>query len=680
MNCFKIDAALTLDSSEYNKGLANAESSANGFASKISTAAKAGGVALAAVGTAAIGAGTALFGAAKNAASYGDSIDKMSQKMGISAEAYQEWDFVMQHAGTSMETLKASMKTLSSAAISGNDAFDKLGISQEAIAQMSQEELFAATIEALQGVTDETERTYLTGQLLGRGATELGALLNMSAEEVSEMRQRVHELGGVMSDEAVKASADYADNVQDLQTAMSGFGRSLSSSLVPGLSTAAKGLAGLFSGDKGAAGEIKTGLNSIMSALTEKLPTFVSVASEILNSLLTVFAENLPLMIGAAVDLIMSLGQGIINNLPLLVEAALQIVTQLATGIADALPELIPTIVSVLMTVVQTLIDNAPMLLDSALALITGLANGLISAIPVLLDRLPEIITNIVNFILGAIPQIIQAGVDLLVSLVAALPDIIKQIVAALPKIIDGIIGALLDNLPLIVQAGIDLFVALIQALPEIITTLCGAIPDIVESLVGAIVDNLPLIIQAGVDLFVSLVENLPTIILEICKAIPQIIEGIVSAIGGLAWKLVEAGGNLIKGLWEGIKGAASWLWDKLKGWASDLLGGILGFFGIHSPSTVFRDMLGKNLMIGFADGINRYGDYGINAMEDWSAKINGAVGFDDIAADYTAVGAGRVQIVQNIYAQAQTPAELFEEAMAKQETAMFLGGDGINV
>ena len=60
---------------------------------------------------AALMAGTALAGAANGVADYGDHIDKMSQKMGLTAEAYQEWEAVMQHSGTSMDTMKASMKS-----------------------------------------------------------------------------------------------------------------------------------------------------------------------------------------------------------------------------------------------------------------------------------------------------------------------------------------------------------------------------------------------------------------------------------------------------------------------------------------------------------------------------------------------------------------------------------------
>ena len=95
---------------------------------KLVTAAKAGAVALAAVTAAAAGATRALVSGVNEVAEYGDHVDKMSQKMGISAEAYQEWDAVMQHSGTSIDSLKASMKTLANAVENGNEAFERIGI------------------------------------------------------------------------------------------------------------------------------------------------------------------------------------------------------------------------------------------------------------------------------------------------------------------------------------------------------------------------------------------------------------------------------------------------------------------------------------------------------------------------------------------------------------------------
>ena len=78
----------------------------------------------------------------------------MSQKMGISTDAYQEWDFIAQHSGTSMDSLKTSMTKLSTAAANGSDAFEKLGISAEEAQSMSREELWNKTITALTGVED----------------------------------------------------------------------------------------------------------------------------------------------------------------------------------------------------------------------------------------------------------------------------------------------------------------------------------------------------------------------------------------------------------------------------------------------------------------------------------------------------------------------------------------------
>ena len=182
------------------------------------------------------------------AAEYGDTIDKMSQKMGMSSDAYQEWDFVLQHCGASIESLKPAMKTLATAAESGSDAFAQLGISQEQIAGMSQEQLFDATIAGLQNVTDETQRTYLAGKLLGRGATELGPLLNTSADDVADMRAQVHDLGGVMGSDAVKAAAAYQDSLQNMQYAFSGLKNNISGELLPTLTLIMDGVTKMLTG------------------------------------------------------------------------------------------------------------------------------------------------------------------------------------------------------------------------------------------------------------------------------------------------------------------------------------------------------------------------------------------------------------------------------------------------
>ena len=353
---------------------------------------------------------------------------------------------------------------------------------------------------------------------------------------------------------------------------------------------------------------------------------------------------------------------GFLEKLPEFVPQLTEGVTALIGGVAAVLPTILPEILNTAMELLISLVAELPQLMDVALQLITGLADGIITSLPELIKQLPLLIEGIVTFFAESATMLIEVGTTLLTSLVGALPDIISNIVAVLPQIINGIVSALLEQLPLIVQAGIDLLVSLIQNLPEIITTLVAAIPQIVLALVEGIVGNIDKIIMAGVELFVALIQNLPTIIVEIVKAVPQIIGGLVSAFVGMASKMNEIGMNLIKGIFDGISGSAQWLWSKLKEWCGNILSNIKGFFGIHSPSTVMSDMVGKNLALGMAEGITENSDAVEGAVgdvldgaiaaadsRDMAVSMNGAV----IPATTEAEEPGMLSRIQTMFEEA---------------------------
>jgi len=186
------------------------------------------------------GVGAALVGAAGKTAEYGDEIDKASQKLGVSSTFYQEWEAVLQHSGTSMDSMSATFKKLATASQDASDdqiaAFEALGLSMDQVSSMSAEDLFTSVISGLQDMEEGTDRTALATTLLGKGATELGALFNTSSEDTQAMIDRVHELGGVMSEDAVAASAQYQDSLQDMKTSLQGVGTSLMADLLPSLS------------------------------------------------------------------------------------------------------------------------------------------------------------------------------------------------------------------------------------------------------------------------------------------------------------------------------------------------------------------------------------------------------------------------------------------------------------
>ena len=243
---FRLFGSIFIDSSQAEESLGKTDDKAKEVQDTLASTVKK--AAAWATGTAAAitAATVAVFKVADSVAAVGDEIDKQSQKLGISAQAYQEWDAILGHCGASMDSLKAGMKTLSKAIADGSAdqvaAFQAVGLSLDEVQQMSTEDVFSAVITGLQGMEEGAERTQIATTLLGRSAQELGPLLNTSAEATEEMRQTVNDLGGVMSDEAVAASAQFKDALQDLETAAGWFKRELVANILPYVTAGMQGL------------------------------------------------------------------------------------------------------------------------------------------------------------------------------------------------------------------------------------------------------------------------------------------------------------------------------------------------------------------------------------------------------------------------------------------------------
>ena len=582
MDVFDLAARITLNSTQYDKGLDDAQKKTSSFGQKLksglSTAAKVGAVTLGATAAAATGLAVALVKGASDVASYGDNIDKMSQKMNMSAQAFQEWDFIMQHNGTSIESMQASIKTLSNAAETNSKAFEQLGITQEQIASMNGEELFSATITALQGVEDETQRTYLAGKLLGRGATELGALLNMSAEETEAMRQSVHDLGGVMSDEAVKAAAAFQDNLQDMKTSFEGIKRGILADLLPSFSGLMQGLTQVFSGDsdKGiamignAVGDLATKLvnavpkilqtalgivKSLASVLLQNIPMIISAVLEIARSIVSTLLENSDEIISAAQTIVMTLVSGLTQNLPKIIQMAAIIIAKLAGGLGEFLPQLVPSVIQMLLSIVDALVSNIGIIVDGALKLVTGLAQGIIKALPVLLKQAPVVIKKLIETLLSKLPLVIQSAGEivkgLLTGILQALPDLLREI----PTLVISIVNTLLDLVPMIIDVGTELLGTLLDNSEDIIGTWADALPDLITGLVDSILSHLPAIIMAGYNLLKALFTKIPDVLkYYFGVAFPTFWGKIWDYLKGLAGKMQDIGKEWLTKLGDGIK------------------------------------------------------------------------------------------------------------------------------
>lgn len=379
-------------------GSSAGESSGKSFMSKFGSALAGGAVAAAGAATAAVGS---IVSGTKELAAFGDNIDKMSQKMGISTTAYQEWDAILQHSGSSIEAMKPAFKNLATLATSNAEAFEAVGLSQKQVASMSSEELFAATITGLQGMKEGAERTALATQLLGKAGTDLGALLNTSAEDTEAMKQAVHELGGVLSEDAVKNAAAFQDSMQDMNTAIDGLKNNMLAQFLPSMTDVMSGLTALFAGDsEGGIGMIKTGIESVGQGIMDSMPQIMETVTSLATSMLEMLVENLPAFLEVGINVIGSLIGGIANALPSLLTTAASAIVSMAGEIITHLPDIIKAGIDLIGALIEGLVQAGPDVLSSMGNLITQTWDAIINfdwlgAGKAIIDG---IISGIVNF------------------------------------------------------------------------------------------------------------------------------------------------------------------------------------------------------------------------------------------------------------------------------------------
>lgn len=644
MNVFDLAANISLNTDEYTSGLQNASKSTKSFGEKLGSGLKtAAGIAagaIAAVTGAAIAGAKALWNMASATAQYGDNVDKMSQKIGLSTKAYQEWSYVMNLAGTSIDNLQMGMKTLSGVIVeaaegsdTANEKLKAVGLTIDDLYGLSQEEQLNIVIGALQEMGSGADRTAAATQLLGRSALDMAALLNTTAKETERAKQEAHEYGMVMEEEAVKASAVFQDSLTKLGGTFTGLKNRTFGEFLPSLTMIVDGLSDLLIGKDEAIDSVSKGIENVITTIVTMTPKLISAVERIFVSVVKGIVNNAPEIIKIVVDTLITLTNELLSLMPTLVKIAGQIITSIITGITNTSPSLLATIVDVVLQIAEYILspESLNMIFNAGMALIESLLNGILDAIPRILDVLPTILTNVVNFVFNAIPVLLKVVLNLVQKIVAMAPQIIRQIVAIIPPLINSLIKGLLENIPIIIQTGLELFSALIEARLEIIQAIIEVLPDILISIIDALIDNAPLFIDAGVQLFASIIEDVPRIVETIVKAIPKILSGVVNGFVKLYEYFKPIGESLLQGIWEGIQDASGWLQDKVGGWLNDLWGGIKDFFGIHSPSTQM-EWIGEMLVDGLAGSIDKNGVDAVNAMENLNEKISGAI--KDVSAD----------------------------------------------
>lgn len=655
MNVFELFAKLGLDTSEYNKGLENSEKSMSDFGTKlkkgITVAAATAAAAITATAAAAGAASKAFVNAAKETADYGDTVDKQSQKVGLSAKTWQEYDYVLKICGTEMSSMTTGLKTMTNqidAAKKGNkDAiarFKQLGISMKDLKTLSREDIFKKTITGLQNMKEGTDRAAISNKLFGRSGQELQPLFNMTAKETQNLIDKANDLGMVMSDSGVKASAAYKDSLTTLEGSIKGLKNGIMTEFMPSLTNMTEGLAEAFSGkgtkkltegiglmlvelkrvgpdvmkvikDVGIAliqgigpllpdlvstifSLLTTAFTTISSMLPELMPSIISGIQGAMSALITA----LPVIINGVTTLIMSLVEWLSSgdNVQTLVNGIVAMVTQIVNSFGMILPVLLPAIVTIIGEVAKALTepDNIQMLLDAVLTLVGGLAVGLAKCVPILWEAVKGVIKNLgellSRFFDWAVP-IAANGIEAIVNTVKSWGTAIKNFVLGLINGIKTAISSWINNIK---QAFIDGF----NLIKEKVSSILSGIGDFV----GSVIDK---------------IKELPS-------------------------KVVSIGKDLVEGLWKGISNKVEWVKDKIKSMGEGITKAIKKVFGVASPSKVFAEVggfLAEGLGLGYEKEMKNVQKDILGISDDLTSSVMAKTTFATTGAASVGTGSGTV-------------------------------------
>lgn len=452
---FELFGTIMVDNTKADESITKTEKKAESLGSKFVSGAKkvaAFGAGCVAAGSAAVGAIT---GMASSSASAMDEIDKASQKMGISAEGYQEWNHAMELSGMSIDTMKTGMKALQKAMTGvdeeGNatsEEFQKLGVSlTDAEGNMRDvEDVMNDAILKLADMEEGADRTAIATKLFGRAGTEMAPMLNSGSEAIEQMKQEAHDLGLVMSDEDVKAGAKLNDTLSNLKSSFAAVKTNLGNALIPVVQKFAELLIGVMP-------TIQSMFDKLAPVLTKLFEDLMPPLMDLADALLPVIFD----VIDAILPIVTQIASAVLPIITDLIGKLAPILGKIAERIMPVLSDLLSAIIPIIDAIwplVSTLLDLALSLIDPLLKLVETLLppiTTLIKNLTPVIELVAKILTPIVELISAVLAPVLDLIITLLSPLISAL-----QILNPILEVLNAILKPILDVINLILKPVLD--------------------------------------------------------------------------------------------------------------------------------------------------------------------------------------------------------------------------------
>lgn len=313
---------------------------------------------------------------------------------------------------------------------------------------------------------------------------------------------------------------------------------------------------------------------------------------------------------------------------------------QVFTGVANALP---PLLGQLSVTLPQTIVQIGAAMASSLAGVLSEIgaqANGWLTTelpsmlawfnafaaqhLPDFLNRGIDSLVSFSNGVMGALPQLINSATVCLTSFISSIASRAPQLVQTALTLMMQFISSIMGNLPKLVSSGMQLLAGLVKGIMDRLPSLISQAPVIIGDFCRSLAENFPSIVQSGVQIITSVLSGLWNAIPAIYDAVPSMFQHVIDIITNINWG--DVGRNIIEGIKNGITGAARSLCQAAANAAGDALQWVKDKLGIHSPSRVFRDQVGKMIPAGIEVGLEKATPSLVRTAGDMASTVIGRV------------------------------------------------------
>lgn len=491
----------------------------------------------------------------------GISLEETSAAIGLMANAGIQGS----QAGT---TLRGALSRLSKPTDDMCQVMDQLGLEfYDSEGKMkSLHDQIQMLQKATKGMTDEQRNNALVTLYGQESLSGMLALINEGPDSLDKLTKSFQECDGI----AKETAATMQDNFQGAFEQMTGSLETLAIRLYDSVSEPLKNLANLGTD---AINQLTEGLQ------TNGVPGMAMAGANIVGSLISSFLTQAPLLLSQGMTMVAQLSQGLVQGIPNLISSALTMIQTFATNLAN----------------------QAPVIIQKGFEMLSNLVQGILNALPVMIQQLPQIITTFANIINDNFPTILMKGSELLLQFIKGILSAIPTLIANIPQIIQAIISVILA------YNWLNLGKQIIQFFGNGISKMVSFVSSKAGGIFNTVVNALKNLPQTLMNLAKNMISKFGKSITNATGTVKGAVKGVFNAVvngfKSLPSQMVNIGKNLIKGLWNGISDMVGWIGNKIKSFGSGILNSLKDFFGIHSPSKLLADEIGKFMPMGIEVG-----------------------------------------------------------------------------